>query len=59
MYIRKTIDEFQILCNYGYGWECVTTEETYKKALITLKEYRENDPNYMYRIKKVRVKKEV
>lgn len=29
-YIRKTIDEYQLLCNYGYGWECILTEETKK-----------------------------
>jgi len=57
MYIRKTIDEYEIQGNNGYGWECETTEETYKAAKEQLKCYREN-VNYPVRIVKKRVKKE-
>lgn len=45
--------EYEIQGNYGYGYECVTTEETKKEALARLKEYRENEPTYTFRIKKV------
>lgn len=33
-YIRKTKDEYQLQCNYGYGdgWEEVLTEDTFKEA---------------------------
>jgi len=33
-YIRKTKDEYQLLCNYGYGdgWEYVLAEDTMKEA---------------------------
>lgn len=57
MYIRKTIDEYEIQGNYGQGWECVTTEETRKAAREQLKCYNENEPN-PHRIVKKRVKKE-
>lgn len=38
-YIRKTVDRWDIMTDYGYGWEC---EYTRKEALQRLKEYREN-----------------
>ena len=43
-YVRKTKDEYRLLCNYGYGdgWEEVLTEETYKEAKERKKEYIEN-----------------
>ena len=33
-YIRKTKDEYQLLCNYRYGdgWEYVLAEDTMKEA---------------------------
>lgn len=52
---RKTIDEYHIEGNYGYGWEVVTAEDTRKEALQRLKEYRENEP-YFFRIIKRRIK---
>lgn len=56
-YIRKTRDEWEIQVNYGYGqgWECDTTEETWKDAKAQAKTYRENVP-YPVRIVKKRVK---
>lgn len=57
-YIRKTKDEYQLLCNYGYGdgWEVVLTEETMKEAKERKKEYVGNMPQYPYKIVKKRVK---
>jgi hypothetical protein len=44
MYKRKTADRYDIMTNYGtgYGWECETSEMTYKEAKQRAKEYREN-----------------
>jgi hypothetical protein len=53
---RKTEDEFEIQGNYGQGWECVTTEETWKTAAGTVKDYRANEPGTPLRIVKKRVK---
>ncbi len=55
-YIRKTIDEYEIQGNYGLGWECVTTEDTWKDAKAQVKCYRENE-SYSFRIRKKRVPK--
>ena len=41
MYQRKTRDRWDIMTNYGYGWECECSEYSYKEARQTLKEYRE------------------
>lgn len=41
-YQRKTRDRWDIMTNYGYGWECETSEYTYKEAKEQLKCYREN-----------------
>ena len=41
-YTRKTKDVYNIVTNYGYGWEFECTEETYKEAKQRLKEYRDN-----------------
>lgn len=59
-YTRKTIDEYEIQGNYGYGqgFECVTTEETWKAAKEQLKCYRENEPGIPFKIVKKRVYKE-
>ena len=51
MYIRKTIDRWDIVTNYGYGWECECSEYTLKEAKQRLKEYRENT-NAAVRIEK-------
>jgi len=41
-YTRKTKDIYNIVTNYGYGWEVECTEDTYKEAKQRFKEYREN-----------------
>ena len=41
-YVRKTYDEYEIVTNYGYGWEVECTEETMKEARQRKKEYMEN-----------------
>jgi len=33
-YIRKTVDRWDIMSNYGYGWECECSEYTFKEAKI-------------------------
>jgi len=53
MYQRKTRDIFEIWTNYGYGWECETTEETLKEAKQQIKCYRKNT-NADIKIKKCR-----
>lgn len=55
-YQRKTRDEYQIHSNYGYGWEEVHCEKKLIKALISLREYRENQPQYAHKMVKKRVK---
>lgn len=42
MRVRKTIDRWDIMTNYGYGWEVENSEYTYTDAKRSLKEYREN-----------------
>lgn len=42
MYKRKTIDRWDVMTNYGYGWECEVSEYTLQEAKRRLKEYREN-----------------
>lgn len=54
-YIRVTKDEYQIRQNCGYGFEEVCSEDNYKEAKQRLKEYRENQPEYVVKIVKVRV----
>jgi len=56
MYIRKTIDTWEVQGDYGYGWECVTTEIKRREAVGRLKEYRVNEPFTPFRIKMVREK---
>ena len=46
--------EFDIQGNYGQGWETVTCEETLAAAREQLACYRENEPEYPHRIKRVR-----
>lgn len=59
--MRKTEDEYEVQGNYGYGhgFECVTAETSFKEARERLKEYRENEPGFPFRIVKKRVKKPV
>ena len=42
MTTRKTIDRWDIMSNYGYGWECENSEYTLADAKRSIKEYREN-----------------
>lgn len=55
-YIRKTVDRWDIMSNYGYGWECECSEYTYKEAKQRLKEYWENGGG-CYRLEKHREKR--
>lgn len=50
--------EYELQCNYGYGdgWECVCSEDTRKEIKQRENEYRENMPEYPYRIRRVRIK---
>lgn len=41
-YVRKTVDRWDIMTNWGYGWDCECSEYTWKEAKQTLKEYRDN-----------------
>jgi hypothetical protein len=54
-YVRKTVDEYQIKTNYGYGWEVENTEDNYEDAKRSLKEYRDNT-NAQVKLEKKRVK---
>lgn len=51
-YIRKTVDRWDIMSNYGYGWECECSEYTWKDAKQRLKEYRENGGGGLFRYAK-------
>ena len=53
-YQRKTRDYWDIQGNYGFGWESVTVEDSWKEARGRLKEYRENEPGIAFRAKKRR-----
>ena len=53
-YMRKTIDEYLLLANYGYGWDIVETEESLKEIRIRAREYRENT-NAALKISKRRI----
>jgi len=55
-YVRKTVDVYEIQGNYGYGWDMVTVESSYKDAKAMLKCYRENENRYSHRIVKKREK---
>lgn len=41
-YTRKTRDRWDIMTNYGYGWDCECSEYTWPEARRTAREYREN-----------------
>ena len=49
-YQRKTKDVWYLYANYGQGWEHETTEETFREAREQVKCYRENCPQYAFRI---------
>ena len=46
MYIRKTIDRWDIETNYGYGWEVEVSEYTWKDAKKQYKCYIDNVAAY-------------
>lgn len=52
-YIRKTKDTFILQGYYGYGWEDLTIEETYKDAKEQKRTY-DNNEKYLHRIIKKR-----
>ena len=53
---RKTVDEYHIMTDYGYGEESECVEETYRAAKEQLRCYQDNANARSVRIKKVRVK---
>ena len=53
-YIRKTKDRWDLMSNYGYGWECEVSYDTYKEAKEDLKAYRENCANGIFYLEKHR-----
>jgi hypothetical protein len=55
-YIRKTRDVYEVqgMYNDGFGWSVETTEDTYQEAREQIKCYRENCPQYEFRIVKKR-----
>lgn len=55
-YVRKTEDEYEIQGCYQYGWECVTTEVTYRDAREQIRTYRANEPGVAFKIVHKRVK---
>lgn len=57
-YKRKTVDEYRLYVNYGYGhgWEHECSYDSLRELKQGLKEYRANMP-YPVKGKKVRVKK--
>jgi hypothetical protein len=55
-YKRKTEDEWEIQSYTPQGgWECATTETSWKGAKEQVKCYRENEPGIAHRIIKKRV----
>ena len=41
-YTRKTVDRWDILTNYGYGWEVENSEYTREDGKRSYREYRDN-----------------
>ena len=54
---QKPLIEFEIQQFTGpqYGWECVDCSDSFSGAKQALKDYQENQPEFMVRIKRVRV----
>lgn len=40
MYVRKTVDRYDIVANYGLGWEAIDFVYDYQEAVRLAKEYR-------------------
>jgi hypothetical protein len=55
MYTRKTQDEWQLLGNYGQGYEEVTAAETYRDIRQYIKDYRANEPGVTFIIRCKRI----
>lgn len=55
-YQRKTRDEFTLQGDYGYGWEDLTCEITFKEIRQQKKAYDIDEPYIMHKIIKRRVK---
>ena len=55
-YVRKTVDLYDILGDYGGGFEIVNCESSRKAARDSIREYRENEPTVQFKIKKYREK---
>lgn len=55
--VPKWVDVYSIQQYTGsqYRWEEVTTEATYKEAMKRLQEYRDNQPGYPARCRRVKV----
>lgn len=60
MYIRKTTDEWTVQGFYGslYGWEDLSCSDSFTEARDDIKSYRDNEPQYRYRLVKTRIPKE-
>lgn len=59
MYVRKTRDRWDIMTNYGHGWECECSEYSHSEARQTLKEYFANSAGrFSVRLEKRREKLE-
>lgn len=50
---RKPRSEYLIQGLFEYGYETVTTEDSYKVACGQLEVYRQGDPDHQYKLKKV------
>ena len=50
---RITLDRWDLMSNYGYGWECECSSYTRAEAKSDLKTYRENGGG-QYRLEKHR-----
>lgn len=59
MYIRKTVDVYALMGNYGYGWDYILYEETFGEAKRVKREYVENEKNAFFKIVNKRVSKEI
>lgn len=56
MQTKRKATEWQMWSNYGHGWEHELSEDTWPEMRQRLKEYRENAPQYLYKVKLARVK---
>jgi len=42
MYVRKTRDRWDIMTNWGYGWECECSAYSHREAVQLYRDYRDN-----------------